>query len=516
MAVIFISSDSVSARETLAERLATMLGSERLCREDIVREAEREGIPVAKLESAVTKSAIVSERLARQRELFLVFATHALCSRAVAGNLIYDGRTGHLLLQGIPHILKARLVVDRETRIEEAMERSGLDREKASEHIRSADEGVRKWARHFYDADIDDTAHYDVIINLAGISISNACETLRRMAEQPDFRLDAVSIEMLKNRCLEMNVRRRLATDSRTARADLRARAEDGLVTVTYQPSQRQVVEMIPKALEGLEGCKELTCTMADDNILWVQERFDPESDAFHQLNNIAQRWGAAIELARFTAVRGEEGASEEAHARVVPHPDEPRRIHSGREMTSTGNIENSQDAAQHAASVEDDGGLAATIQALVETGRFGGAWTIEGSTGAIVSAIRRDVNYGLIAIGDCFLSKPPETRVRMLRELGGHLTERAGVPVVTTDELRKKYLVGPRQLLKMALCAFATAVLYFLVFHFQEPILSFLGASGQTKLKLMRVGAILLFVPLIAHLYSTVTSVLLKLLRFE
>lgn len=471
MALIFISSESESARERLAERLAQQLGCECLCREDLVREAMEEGIPVGKLEAAIMKSPAVSERLVRQKELFMSFVTCVLCNRAGKGNLIYHGRAAHLLLQGIPHILRVRLVVDHETRVEEAMEQLGLEREKASEQVKSVDENTRRWVRHFYGADLYDTAHYDLVVNLTNMSVPNACEMLRHMAELPDFEFDAATRAALANRSLETRARMRLASDRRTADAGLRARAENGVVTVTYMPRQRRVAEMIPKALEGLEGCNELMCTMADANILWIQEKFDPESEAFRQLNEIARRWDAAIELARFSAV------------------DEP---------------------------AGDDGGVAATIAALISAGRSGGAWTIKGDSGALLSAVRGDVNYGLIAAGDCFLSKPAKTRTRMLRELAGHLAERVDAPVVTTDELQQKYLVGPKQLLKMLVCMVATAVLYFLVFYFQETILSFLGASGRLELKLMRVTALLLFIPLIAYLYSTVTSLFLKILKFE
>lgn len=470
MAVIFISGKSKQSRQELAERLAERLGCECLGREDLLADAAREGIAVERLQAAITKSPAVSERLARHRDLYRAFAIGMLCERASGGNLVYHGRAGHLLLQGIPHILKVRLVVDRETRVEEAMEELRIDRGKAVRRVERVDEDIRKWVAHFHGTDIRDEAQYNIVVNLADMTLSNACETIIHMAELPGFALDETSIKALANRRLEMSARMRLASDRRTANAGLEARAEDGVITVTYPPSRLEVAESIPKALEGLKGCKEVTYTMAAANILWIQERFDPESPAFRQIGEIARRWDAAIELARFTT------ASEDA----------------------------------------DDGGVSATTEALVAAGRSGGSWVVRGDSGALLSAVRGDVNYGLIAVGECFLSKPPEARSRMMRELAGHLTDRVSVPVVTTDELRKKYLVGPKQLLKMLLCSVAVSILYFLTFYYQDPILSFLGASEPLDLRIMRVVGVTLFVPLIAYLYSTVTSLFLKLLKFE
>ena len=103
-----------------------------------------------------------------------------------------------------------------------------------------------------------------------------------------------------------------------------------------------------------------------------------------------------------------------------------------------------------------------------------------------------------------------------MTRELGGYLGERLGVPIVMADELQKKYLVGARQLLKMFLYAAAVALIYFGVFHFEEPLISFLGATENTQQRIVRMAAIFLSVPAIAYLYGTVTSLFLKLLKFE
>jgi len=131
MPLIFISSESKGARRRLAEDLAKRLGYDCLCREDLIEEAIKAGIPVGKLEMAMVKSPAMSERVARQKERYLAFITSQLCERALKGDFVYHGRAGHMLLQGISHILKVRLVVDNETRVAEAIEQLRLSRDKA-------------------------------------------------------------------------------------------------------------------------------------------------------------------------------------------------------------------------------------------------------------------------------------------------------------------------------------------------------------------------------------------------
>jgi hypothetical protein len=423
-----------------------------------------------------------------------------------------------MLLQGISHILKVRLVVDHETRVAEAMQQLRLTREKAVEYVANIDEDIERWVRYFYDVDRDEPGQYDIAINLENMSLPNASAMLCYMADMPDFRPTPASLKAVENRSLETRARKKLAMDPQTADADLKVRAENGVVTVTYMPRQPKIAEMIPKVLEGLEGCNELMCTMASTNILWIQERFHPYCETFQQINQIAQRWDAAIELMLFTVPPDLEdmfgGSYVEADQSLEdgagPPADSAGGSAQGKEYD--GGIEDDIEAE----SVQDEGGLLATIDELVSIGRSGGSRTIRGNFHAVLASIRRDVNYSLIVLGDLFLSKSHEVQTRMVREFGGYLAERAGVPVVTADELQKKYLVGKTQALKMLIYTAVVAAIYFLVFRFQEPLLSFLGATEHAGQRILRMAAIFLFIPVLAYLYSTVTNLFLKYLRFE
>ena len=62
-----------------------------------------------------------------------------ICERALRENLVYAGRSGHLLLPGVTHILRIRVVADMETRIKAVMQRLRLGREKAKEYIEAGD-----------------------------------------------------------------------------------------------------------------------------------------------------------------------------------------------------------------------------------------------------------------------------------------------------------------------------------------------------------------------------------------
>ncbi|GAB4344873.1 MAG: hypothetical protein Kow0099_24640 [Candidatus Abyssubacteria bacterium] len=516
MPLIFISSESKTARKLLAEDLAKKLGCKCLCREDMIFEATQAGIPVGKLEVAMVKSPAMSEKLARQKERYLAFITANLCELAKEQHFVYHGRAGHLLLQGISHVLKVRLVVPHETRIAQAMEELRLNREKAVEYVKNVDEDIDRWVRYFYGIPRDEPGQYDIVINLENMSLQNASAMLCSMAELPDFRPTPASMRAMENRALEAKARKMLAMDIRTANADLKVRANDGVVTVTYMPRQPKMAEAIPAVLEGLEGCKQLMCTMASTNILWVQEKFDPHSETFHQLNQIAQRWDAAIELVRFTVPPDLEnlfgGSYVEADQSLEQAAVTTEATLGAQKVEYNGGIEDDVESEP----VGDEGGVTETIQELVNIGRSGGAHTVRGNFHSLLSLVRKDVNYSLIVLGDMFLSKPHEVRTRMRRELGGYLGDRLNIPIIGSEDLQKKYLVGKKQLLKLTAYAAAVTLIYLLVFNYEELILSFLGANETVSQRILRMAALVMFIPLVAYLYGTVASLLLKFLKFE
>jgi cytidylate kinase len=515
--LIFISSESKTARRKLAEDLAKKLGCRCLCREDLVDDATKAGIPVGKLEVAMTRSPAMSEKLARQKERYLSFITATLCEMAKDQCFVYHGRAGHLLLQGIPHILRVRLVIPHETRIVEAMEELRLGREKAVEYVKNVDEDIDRWVRYFYGINRNEPGQYDVVINLENMSIPNASAMLCSMAQLPDFQTTPASLRTMENRTLEAFARKCLAMDPATAAADLKVRADDGVVTVTYMPRQPGVAEKIPQVLEKLEKCKQVMCTMASTNILWIQEKFDPQSQTLQQLNEIAKRWDAAIELARFTVPADLENMYGSSYTETIEKKEEAL---AGAGMAAqpkayeyNGGIEDDVETAEQK---NDEGGVLETIQELVNLGRSGGATSVRGNFHSLLSLIRKDVNYSLVVIGDLFLAKSHESRLRLRRELGGYLADRLNIPVIASEELQQKYLVGKKQFLKLAVYGAVVALIYSLIFHFQGPLISFLGATGEVKDRVLRMLFIILIVPVVAFLYGAFAGLFLKFLKFE
>jgi hypothetical protein len=167
-------------------------------------------------------------------------------------------------------------------------------------------------------------------------------------------------------------------------------------------------------------------------------------------------------------------------------------------------------------ASVADDGGLRRTEEELVNMGRCGGRRTLCGGTEKILERVQGNGNYALVVIGNMFLSKGQSTRTRRTRELALSIRDRLKAPVITTDELKSRFLFGTRQAVTLGGFLVLLVLIYGMVFTHQEPVINFLSGSLHQHFKWLASLVVVLFIPLIAYLYGTVAGLALKIINID
>lgn len=483
MQIICVSRGSNSRGKEFAEAFARKLGYSCVGREDLVEEAVKAGIAVSKLELAMAKQATFSEHLAAAKEHYQALLTSILCERAFRENIVYHGRTGHLLLRGIGHVLRIRVVAGMEYRIKAVMRQTGLSHSKAAEFIEKVGDDRRRWVRGFYGVEWDESSHYDFILNLEQVGVENAAAAMCAAAKLPEFQSTPASLKAMEELHLAARARVTLARHETTHDAQFKVQATDGVVSVTYLPQQADVAQSIPEILKGIEGAREILCTMASTNILWIAEKFSADSQVFGNIAQLAEKWNSAVGLLR-----------------LLPTPES--------------NGSPSGTTAEPAANNEKNGGIQRTEEELIARGRAGGYRTVRGGQKQLLSAIDPRVPYSLIVIGDMFLSKAPSVRLRLCREMAGFLSDKLKRPVVMAAELAVQYLFGPRQMISLLIFALATAGIYALVFSRQVEVLTFLQMGGKGRI--LAVIAVILFVPCIAFLYGSAAKLALKMIKME
>jgi hypothetical protein len=101
-------------------------------------------------------------------------------------------------------------------------------------------------------------------------------------------------------------------------------------------------------------------------------------------------------------------------------------------------------------------------------------------------------------------------------RELAAVVARRIKAPVVSTHELGSRLHFGLTQVVKLALAALVTLVIYLLVFRFQTPMLDALGGSLHQQRPFVAPLLVAVVAPLVAWAYGIVAASLLKLIRLD
>lgn len=500
MQIVCISRGSQSRGAEFAQKLAKKLDFECVSREQLIEEAQRRNIPIGKIETAIIKPYISSERLALELEHYKALATSILCEKALNGNIVYHGRTGHLLLSGIGHVLKLRVVADLEHRIEHVMKQLDLSRKKAEQYIELVDDDRRRWVRKFYDSDWNEFTLYDFIVNLSQMSTENAAAAACRFIELPDFQPTPASITALKNLYLASRVRLQLAADDRTAELSFKVRANQGVVFVTYPYCQADRAQLISEVLKPVTDIKEIVCTQAQTSLLWIQEKFDIKDDNYRKVLSLASMWNAAVELIKI---------SPELKPDEMATPVEKSTRTNGFRR-ETGVIDPAEDAEEQ---IPED--IAGVYERLINDGKAGGRSIIPYSEKSLVRVLGEPRTYRLIILDDIFLDKGEAARKRMQQEWTNMLFNLTKTPVMNMSELTAQYHFGRKQALQMLFTGALTALLVFLVFHFDREIISFLTRDGL-KWRIIATVCIVIFVPLFAVIYGTVTGLFLKLIKLD
>jgi hypothetical protein len=186
--------------------------------------------------------------------------TAVLLQHARQGNLVYHGHVGHLLLAGIGHVLRVRVIADMEMRVRSAMQQAGMGRDEAIAHIERVDRDRARWARLLYGVEWDDPHQYHLVLNLGGISVGGACDAIARVAELPELRPTAESRKRLEDLSLSCRVWAALARDRQARSAGVQVVADDGRVTITGSVGSSAAAEAIQRIAGGVDGVKSLQC----------------------------------------------------------------------------------------------------------------------------------------------------------------------------------------------------------------------------------------------------------------
>jgi cytidylate kinase len=262
MAIITVSRGTFSCGQKLAKRVAERLGYRCISREVLAKAAAEYGAPEPKLFEALSKKPWILERLTHERERYLSYIRAALLKEVRDENVVYHGHAGHLLLKGVPHIFRVRVIANMEIRIEAAMDRHGFSREEAIEYIRKVDRERALWTKFLYHVDWHDPSLYDVVFNLDEISLEDCCDVICHLTNTETYKMSMQSRKIMDDLVLGTHLRALIATDKSISDGNLDVVADGGFVTVAGTVGSIGDADKIRVMLRKTPGVEEIDSKM--------------------------------------------------------------------------------------------------------------------------------------------------------------------------------------------------------------------------------------------------------------
>lgn len=207
MSIITISRGSYSMGKEVAEKVAAKLEYICLSREIILDASDLYHVPEIKLIKAIHDSPTILERIGGNKKAYVAYYQSSLAGRVKVDNVVYHGLAGHVLLKGIPHVLKVRIIADLEDRVALEMKRENVTRQEALDIIKKDDEERRKWTQSLYGVDPWDSSLYDLVIHIHKFTVEDAVDLICNAVSLNQFKATKESQEKMNDLALASRIK---------------------------------------------------------------------------------------------------------------------------------------------------------------------------------------------------------------------------------------------------------------------------------------------------------------------
>lgn len=256
MPIITISRGAFSGGQVLAERVASVLDYRCVSREVLVEASERYGIPEAKFTEILETVPHWWERWQESLRLYRIVLQAAMCEVAQGGNLVYHGHAGQELFPGIRHVLKVHLTAPVSHRIQQVRSRQKIDEAAALQYIEQVDKARHRRLLAIFGADWRDPSRYDLVLNIAQMTLETAAHLIVEAARREDYRPTAESEQSFQDLTITARVQAALIISPKTRNLTINIRVERGQVHASGILAQSELEREITRLIERVPGVK--------------------------------------------------------------------------------------------------------------------------------------------------------------------------------------------------------------------------------------------------------------------
>ena len=262
MAIVTVSQEIGSGGSEIATALADRLGYRYVDQDMISQAAQKYGVDEAKLAPLDETKPSLFERFDVETRQYITVLQSALLDVAEVDNVVIMGRGGQVLLRGIQHVLRVRVMAPFDLRVKRVMKgmaaRMGetVDARTMAETVRRNDHQKFGRMRYLYDVDWSDPSLYDVVINTEKLTPDAGVDAVVGLLQRPELAATESSRQTVRDRALASRVRTALAAhpDTRKVRINV-IEADHGIVLLEGTTALERARE-VARTVSGVVDAK--------------------------------------------------------------------------------------------------------------------------------------------------------------------------------------------------------------------------------------------------------------------
>ncbi len=264
MSVVTISYGSSDIRGHIADGVAQLLGYKLVGREVLKEASNRFNVMESKLSHAIHHGPTFFGMSDTTRKKYISYILAIASESLLQNEIVYHGPAGHIIAQGIPHILKVRLVSSPESRIAYTMDHNNLSRERAEQVVEKENIDRKKWASIAFGINDDDKDIYDLLICECQIGMKRTIETIVNAAREKKYKPMTYSMQCIRNKELSCRIQALLIDINQ----DIKVQCENGRVTLSVclrESEKNKKQKIIQKRLETIDDVEHIEINIIDD-----------------------------------------------------------------------------------------------------------------------------------------------------------------------------------------------------------------------------------------------------------
>lgn len=234
MAIVTIAHETGSGGPEIGLELSKRLGYRYVDRDMLSQAAHRYGVGEDKLTELDEKKPSLFERFDVETRQYITVLQSALFDAAEEDNVVINSRGGQVLLRGISHSLRIKVIAPIELRVKRVMNKlsgqaqESVDVRTAAEMVRRSDQEKHGRIRYLYDVDWGDPALYDLVVNTEKVTVDAAVEVVTGLVSR--LVVTEESRQQVRDRGLASRVRAALAAHLETRKYRINVEADRGVI----------------------------------------------------------------------------------------------------------------------------------------------------------------------------------------------------------------------------------------------------------------------------------------------